>query len=104
MWLERVLRRTFRRAHLRMEEQWNFNTTNPRSFHLAALSRQNISNFARDLGGLDPVNGHHLFLAARIAISDVRTCAFLLGLAAHLHDQSFCRKSRGRRADGVGDF
>src|SRR5438477_12434848 len=86
-----------------MEKQRNLDAADAGSLHLAALSRQNLSDIARDLGGLDPVNGNHLFAAARAAISVVRTGAFVLGLASDLHDESLRRKSRSRRADGIGD-
>ena len=85
-----------------MEEQRNFNTAGARSVHLAALPRQNISDIARDLGRLDSVNGDHLFATARVAISIVRTRAFVLGLAPDLHDESFRWKSGSRRADCAG--
>src|SRR5206468_10580640 len=79
----------------------NFHAAAPRPLHLAALSRQNFSDVARDLGGLDTPDGDHLFVAARAAISAVQPGAFVLGLAAHLHDESLCRQNRGRRASGA---
>src|SRR6266513_804828 len=82
-----------------MEKQRNFDAADAGSLHLAALSRQNLSDTARDLGGLDSVDGDHLFAAARAPISTVRTRAFVLGLAPDLHDESLRRKSRGRRTD-----
>src|SRR5437016_4740963 len=86
-----------------MEKQRNLDAAVARSFHLETLSRQNNSNTGRDVGCLDPVNGDHLFVAAGAAISVVRTGAFVLGLAPDLHDESLRRKSRSRRADGIGD-
>src|SRR5438270_10663578 len=85
-----------------MEKQRHFVATDPRSFHLAALSRQNNSNLGRNLGGLDSIDGDHLFAPARAPISDVRTRAFILGLASHLHDESFRGKNFSRRADRTG--
>src|ERR1700675_2852311 len=85
-----------------MEKQWNLDPAVAGPFHLAALSRQNISNIARDLGSLDSIDGDHLFAAARAAISVVRIGAFVLGLASDLHDESLRRKSGGGRADRAG--
>src|SRR6266480_7169640 len=81
-----------------MEKQRNLDAADAGSLHLAALSRQNLSDIARDLGGLDSVDGDYLFAAARAPISVVRTGAFVLGLAPDLHYESFRRKSGSRRA------
>src|SRR5215470_17699330 len=85
-----------------MEEQWDLDAAVAGSLHRSALSRQNFSDVARDLGGLDTLDGDHLFITARAAISGVQPGAFVLGLAAHLHDESLCRQNRGRRADRLG--
>src|SRR2546423_10844915 len=86
-----------------MEKQRNINATAARSFHLATLSRQNFSDACRDLGGLDSVDGDHLFPAARVAISDVRSRAFFLGLTPDLHDESIRRKNFCGRAARARD-
>src|SRR2546421_5719323 len=86
-----------------MEKQRNLDPAGAGSLHLAALSRQNLSDIARDLGSVDSVDGDHLFAAARAPISAVRTGAFVLGFASDLHDESLCRESRRRRADRAGN-
>src|SRR6266446_8278860 len=87
-----------------MEEQRNLNAAAAGSFHLAALSRQNISDIACDLGRLDSVDGHYLFAAACAPIPVVRTRAFVLGLTPDLYDESLRRKGGSRRADCAGDY
>src|SRR5436305_1564589 len=86
-----------------MEEQRNLSATAARPLHLATLSRQNNSNLGRDLGCLDSVDGHHLFVATRAPISIVRTRAFVLGVAPDIHDESLRRESGGRRAHRARD-
>src|ERR1700730_7903340 len=86
-----------------MEEQRDLAEAGARSVHLAALSGQDHSDAARDVGGVDPIDGNHLLSAARASISAVCTCAFLLGVASHLHDESLRRKGRSRRSNGAGN-
>src|SRR5204862_1766633 len=77
-----------------MEEQWSLTATFAPTVHGGSLSRQNYSDTAGDMGGLDSSDGDHLFIASRTPISAVRACAFILGFAFNLHDQPFCRKNR----------
>ncbi len=73
-----------------MEEQWGLTATLATPVHTGSLSREDYSNAAGDMGGLDSADGDHLFIAASTPISTVRACAFVLGAAFDLHDQPLC--------------
>src|SRR5438128_9968165 len=84
-----------------MEEQWYFDGAGLRPFHVETLPRQNHSDAASHVGGLDSADGDHLFVTPRTPISAFRTRALLLGPALDLHDQSLCWKNRGACAAGA---
>src|SRR5437899_3337083 len=84
-----------------MEEQWDFNASSGRALHLETLPGQDYPNLACYLGRLDSADGDHLFVAARPAVSALRPCAFVLGSAFDLHDESFLRENRSGRAVGA---
>ncbi len=96
--LQRPFRRPVRRPDLRVEKQRYFDASSARSLHLEALSRQDFPDVAGDLGGLDSVDGYHLFAPARTPVSAVRPRAFVLGPAADLHDEPLRRKNQSRCA------
>ena len=80
-------------ADLRMEKQRHLAAANSRSFHVETLPRQNYSDIARHVGRLDSVDGNYLLAAARAPISTIWAGAHFLGVAPHLHDESFRRQN-----------
>src|SRR5438309_21166 len=69
---------------------WGFDGTLATAVHTGSLSREDYSNAAGDMGGLDSADGDHLFIAPRTPISALRACPFVLGPAFDLHDQPLC--------------
>ena len=58
--------------------------------YLEPLSKQDHSNLAGNLGGLDSADGNDLFAPARVAVSTLQSRAHFLGPLAHLYDEQFC--------------
>src|SRR5205807_9810915 len=84
-----------------MEKQWDLSETLTATVHREPLSRQNYSDAACHLGGLDSADGNHLFIASHAPIPAFWTRAFVLGFIADLYDQSLCRTDRSRCAAGA---
>src|SRR5437762_10778234 len=93
IWLQSSIRGAIWCADLRMEKQRYFAAAHPRRFHMETLPRQNHSDPASHVGGLDSADGDYLLPAACSAISSIRTGAHFFGVAPHLHDESVWRKN-----------